>query len=67
MVGDSMTDVRPQKLRAIPVVAVDFGYTDIPPAQLGADRLIGHFDALNAAVKGLLTARSRAFPHGLQD
>ena len=57
MVGDSMTDVATAQAARIPVVAVDFGYTDIPPAQLGADRLIGHFDALNAAVKGLLTGR----------
>jgi phosphoglycolate phosphatase len=57
MVGDSMTDIATAKAARIPVVAVDFGYTDIPPAQLGADRLIGHFDALKAAVQGLLTAR----------
>lgn len=57
MVGDSMTDVATAKAARIPVVAVDFGYTDIPPAELGADRLIGHFDALVPAVKALLTVR----------
>ena len=57
MVGDSMTDVATAKAARIPVVAVDFGYTEIPPAELGADRLISHFDALDAAVKGLLTVR----------
>ena len=57
MVGDSMTDVATAKAARIPVVAVDFGYTETPPAELGADRLISHFDALNAAVKGLLTVR----------
>jgi phosphoglycolate phosphatase len=57
MVGDSMTDVATARAARVPVVAVDFGYTEIPPAQLGADRLISHFDALNAAVKGLLTIR----------
>ena len=57
MVGDSMTDVATAQAARIPVVAVDFGYTEIPPAELGADRLISHFDALNAAVKGLLTVR----------
>src|SRR6267154_2089239 len=46
MVGDSMTDVLTAKNAAVPVVAVDFGYTETPPDQLGADRLIGHFDAL---------------------
>jgi phosphoglycolate phosphatase len=57
MVGDSMTDVATARAARIPVVAVDFGYTDIPPAELGADRLISHFDALNGAIKGLLTLR----------
>src|ERR1044072_5648647 len=57
MVGDSMTDVATAQAARVPVVAVDFGYTEIPPRELGADRLISHFDALNAAVKGLLTVR----------
>ena len=57
MVGDSMTDVATARAARIPVVAVDFGYTDIAPAQLGADRLISHFDALTDAIKGLLTLR----------
>ena len=53
MVGDSMTDVLTAKNAAVPVVAVDFGYTETPPAALGADRLISHFDALPAAVRSL--------------
>jgi phosphoglycolate phosphatase len=57
MVGDSMTDVATARAAGIPVIAVDFGYTDTPPAQLGADRLIGHFDALPAAVMGLISVR----------
>ena len=57
MVGDSMTDVATARAARVPVIAVDFGYTDIPPSALGADRLIGHFDALTAAIKGLLTVR----------
>jgi len=56
MVGDSMTDVATARAAGIPVVAVDFGYTEIPPGDLGADRLIGHFDGLVGAVKGLLPA-----------
>jgi phosphoglycolate phosphatase len=57
MVGDSMTDVATARAAGIPVVAVDFGYTDTPPAQLGADRLISHFDALPAAVMELVAVR----------
>jgi phosphoglycolate phosphatase len=54
MVGDSMTDVNTARAASIPMVAVDFGYTDVPPAEFGADRLIGHFDALPDAVRELL-------------
>jgi phosphoglycolate phosphatase len=58
MVGDSMTDVATAKAAAVPVIAVDFGYTDIAPAELGADRLISHFDALPAAVMELVSIRT---------
>jgi len=54
MVGDSMTDVATARAASVPVIAVDFGYTEIPPAELGADRLISHFDALPDAVRELL-------------
>ena len=57
MVGDSMTDVATAKAAAVPVTAVDFGYTEIAPAALGADRLISHFDALPAAVMELVSLR----------
>ena len=56
MVGDSMTDVATARAAAHPGVAVDFGYTETPPAELGADRLISHFDALPAAIMELLAA-----------
>jgi phosphoglycolate phosphatase len=58
MVGDSMTDVATARAASIPVIAVDFGYTDTPPAELGADRLISHFDALPAAVMELVSIRT---------
>jgi phosphoglycolate phosphatase len=56
MVGDSMTDVATARAAGVPVVAVDFGYTEIPPCELGADRLISHFDSLVPAVEDLLPA-----------
>jgi phosphoglycolate phosphatase len=56
MVGDSMTDVATAKAARIPVVAVDFGYTETPPHELGADRLISHFDALPQAIRQLVLA-----------
>ena len=58
MVGDSMTDVATARAAAVPVIAVDFGYTETPPAELGADRLISHFDALPEAVMALLSPRA---------
>jgi phosphoglycolate phosphatase len=54
MVGDSPADVAIARGAGVPVIAVDFGYSDIPPPLLKADRIIGHFDELPAAVASLL-------------
>jgi phosphoglycolate phosphatase len=54
MVGDSINDINTARAAKVPVIAVDFGYTDIPPALLGADRLIGDYARLPAALTGLL-------------
>ncbi len=56
MVGDSITDVRTARATGVPVVAVSFGYTDIPPPELGADRLIHHFTELEQAIEATLPA-----------
>jgi phosphoglycolate phosphatase len=53
MVGDSITDIAVARAAGIPVIAVDFGYTEIPVAQLGPDCVISSFDALPAAVVDL--------------
>jgi phosphoglycolate phosphatase len=50
MVGDSITDIRTAQAAGVPVIAVDFGYTDIPVSELGADRVISHFAELRDAV-----------------
>ncbi|MBX7248180.1 MAG: HAD-IA family hydrolase [Caulobacteraceae bacterium] len=55
MVGDSMNDVLPARAAGMPVVAVSFGYTETPAADLGADALIEHFDQLPAVARKLLT------------
>ena len=54
MVGDSRTDIDTAKAAGVPVVAVTFGYTDVPVAKLGPDRTIDDFSALPEAVMGLL-------------
>jgi phosphoglycolate phosphatase len=56
MIGDSRTDIDTARAAGTPVVAVDFGYTDTPVAELGPDRVISHFDALFAAADELLRA-----------
>lgn len=53
MVGDSGTDIATARAAGVPVVAVDFGYTPVPVADLGPDRIISHFDALPAAIDEL--------------
>lgn len=57
MVGDSITDIDTAKAARIPVIGVTFGYTPTPMAELGADVLIDHFDALDGAVLRLAGAR----------
>ncbi|MCK0196173.1 HAD-IA family hydrolase [Ancylobacter sp. 6x-1] len=54
MVGDSLTDVLTARNAKVPVVVVPFGYTDIPPEELGGDVLIGHYDLLPETVERLL-------------
>jgi phosphoglycolate phosphatase len=53
MVGDSITDIRTARAANVPVVAVDFGYTDVPIADLRPDRTISSFAELTAAILDL--------------
>jgi len=57
MVGDSRTDIETARAAGTPVIAVDFGYTDTPVAELNPDRVISHFDALFDAADELMRAR----------
>jgi phosphoglycolate phosphatase len=50
MIGDSATDIRTARAASVPVIAVDFGYSDRPVADYSPDRVIGHFSQLAAAV-----------------
>lgn len=50
LIGDSETDVKTARAASVPVVLVSFGYTEVPVHQLGADFVIDHFDALEAAL-----------------
>ena len=54
MVGDSRIDIATAKAAGVPVVAVTFGYTDIPVRELGPDKVIDHYDELEPAILALL-------------
>ena len=56
MVGDAGPDVGVARRAGIPVIGVEFGYTDVPIAELKPDRLISHFSELPAAVNSLIQA-----------
>jgi phosphoglycolate phosphatase len=53
MVGDAGPDVGVARRAGTPVIGVEFGYTDVPIADLKPDRLIGHMRELPAAVNSL--------------
>jgi phosphoglycolate phosphatase len=53
MIGDSATDIRTAQAAGIPIVAVDFGYSERPVAELCPDRIISRFDQLPAAIAEL--------------
>src|SRR6478609_7473648 len=53
MVGDSGTDIATAGAAGVPIVAVDFGYSETPVRELGPDRVISHFDQLADAVFAL--------------
>lgn len=50
MVGDSRTDVDTAKAAGIPVVAVDFGYSDRPVQEFDPSVIISHYDELTVAL-----------------
>ncbi len=56
VVGDSAIDIKTARAAGLPVIAVDYGYTDVPVAKLGPDRVISHFDELMEACGALLRA-----------
>jgi phosphoglycolate phosphatase len=60
MVGDSQTDIETAKAAGIPVVAVDFGYTDRHVREFGPSRIVSHFDELTVAMCEDLMQAARA-------
>jgi phosphoglycolate phosphatase len=58
MVGDAGPDIGVARRAGIPVIGVEFGYTDVPMADLKPDRLINHMRELPAAVRSLAANRA---------
>ncbi|MEP7029807.1 MAG: HAD family hydrolase [Pseudolabrys sp.] len=59
MIGDSDTDIRTARAAGVPIIAVDFGYSETPVMELGPDRVISHFSQLPPAVAAILSAQSQ--------
>ena len=60
MVGDAGPDIGVARRAGVPVIGVEFGYTEVPIADLKPDRLIRHMDELPGAVHSLMLQRSSA-------
>src|ERR1700688_2963625 len=58
MVGDAGPDIGVARRAGVPVIGVEFGYTEVPIADLKPDRLIGHMSNLPAAVESLSLQRN---------
>jgi len=53
-IGDSEADMETANAARVPMIAVDFGYSQISPEALGADVLVDHFDKIADAAIALL-------------
>jgi phosphoglycolate phosphatase len=60
MVGDAGPDIGVARRAGIPAIGVEFGYTEVPMADLKPDRLIDHMSQLPAAVESLMASRNPA-------
>jgi len=56
MIGDSATDIRTAQAAGVPVIAVDFGYSEQPIATYKPDRIISHFVELPTAIGAIMPA-----------
>lgn len=53
MIGDSLTDIRTARAAGIPIIAVDFGYSEQPVSEMEPDRTISHFSQLADAITAI--------------
>jgi phosphoglycolate phosphatase len=59
MVGDAGPDIGVARRAGVPVIGVEFGYTDTPIADLKPDRLISHMRELPGAVASLTLQKTK--------
>jgi phosphoglycolate phosphatase len=59
MVGDSLTDIRTARAAGIPIIAVDFGYSEKPIFEFGPDYVISDFKQLPQSVAKLSQKQSQ--------
>jgi phosphoglycolate phosphatase len=59
MVGDAGPDVGVARRAGVPVIGVEFGYTEIPIADLKPDLLVSHMRQLPAAVDRLMPPQNQ--------
>jgi phosphoglycolate phosphatase len=64
MVGDSITDIQTARAANVRIIAVDFGYSDVPIANLNPDRVISSFADLAAAIDDLALAKNTVDDQG---
>lgn len=57
MIGDSVTDIRTAKAAGIPVIAVDFGYSERPVAEYEPDHIISQFAQLPGTIAAIFSAQ----------
>jgi phosphoglycolate phosphatase len=60
MIGDSINDIAVAKNAGVPVIAVPFGFSDVPVASLDPDAVIAHFDELTGELVESLLKGSAA-------
>src|SRR6266481_5558419 len=58
MVGDAGPDIGVARRAGVPVIGVEFGYTDVPIADLKPDLLINHMSDLPDAVESMMFPRN---------
>jgi phosphoglycolate phosphatase len=56
MIGDSITDIHTARATGIPVIAVEFGYSESPIIHFDPDGTISHFSQLPATIAAVFSA-----------